>query len=120
MTIIHTIASGESCSNPDAAVFALIERCAETWAACERLDVEPSSAIHEAAAARSTELGRLACELEQQIAEAEVRTLEGLLAKIRSIRRAEFDNDQMPAVLESLERDVQRLTPAVAVRCAVR
>lgn len=120
MTIVETINSAESCSNPDAAVFAMIERCTDTWAACERLDVESSSAVHEAATARSSELCRLACELEQQIAEAEVRTLEGLLAKIRSIRRAEFDNNQMPGVLESLERDVQRLTPAVAARCAAR
>jgi hypothetical protein len=80
-----------STPSPDAALFVLIEQIADTWR--RQLDDEA--------------LGAEACNLERQLITAKVETAKGLAAKIRAIIDAEFDPEDMPAILERLAEDAE-------------
>jgi hypothetical protein len=51
---------------------------------------------------------------------AEVSSPESLAAKIRAIRRAEFDAEDMPAILDRLAKDAERVGAARRSRPARR
>jgi len=106
-------AEGSTTSNPDAAVFAAIRRCAALWRQCKSLDEKPCSPTYEASTARADELCTEACDLEWRIAKATVRTAKGLSAKICAIRRADFDKSDFPEILQILERDATRVAVAI-------
>jgi len=102
---------------PDAPLFEMIERCAMAWRESTRFDeawaklkrAGGDSAKIEQLFERSKQLGSEAIDLEWKIREAEVFTPQGLAAKISAIRRAEFNDGDMPAILELLERDAERI-----------
>jgi hypothetical protein len=98
--------------NPYADVFHAIGHCAALWRECQCLDERPGSPTYEASVARATELLHEACDLERKIAMAEVSTPQALAAKIRTIRDAEFDEEDMPAILERLALDAERIAAA--------
>jgi hypothetical protein len=104
------MAKAASCSttskqNSDAELLAMIRRCDELWREAERLDEKPNAASN----ARAIELCREACVLEWKIVDAKVISPESLAAKIRAIRRAEFDAEDMAAILDRLAIDAERI-----------
>jgi hypothetical protein len=97
----------------DSELFALINSCAAAWQEGHKLDAEAAKMRGDAAAAvraRSRKLLDRACDLEVEIVEAEVRTLDGLIAKIRAIRAAEFKD--ITPILATLLTDAERIAAA--------
>lgn len=86
--------------NPDAALLTAIEDAKRAWREVRRRD--DSDPGLDVAAAK-------AIKLERQIARMPAMTIEGYNAKILSIREAEFDEDDLLAIMFRLGRDAERL-----------
>jgi hypothetical protein len=107
MTHIHSSTSPLPSSNPDIALFALIDQVTATWnesLRLSRLEFTPAydKGRHNAATDE-------ACSLERQLITVEVKTGKGLAAKIRAIAAADFDKADMPEIFKRLARDAERI-----------
>jgi hypothetical protein len=107
------IATPTATADPDAWIFQAIDRVAALYAEAEPFaDVAPSEPNYQACEARRSELCFEAYDWEWDIATAEVSTPTALAAKIRAIKAAGFDQDDMPAILDGLAADAERIAAA--------
>ncbi len=95
--------SFSSNGNADAELLALIAKIAANWQECFRLEElgdrdRVTALIHEID------------DLEHSLIDAEVTTAIGLAAKIRAIRDAQFEAEDMAHILDRLAVDANRIT----------
>src|ERR1700741_4354903 len=103
MTHLHPITRPAPTPNPDADLQALLERIEACWRECAELDEVgwPS----EKAKALTAE----ACRLERQLIDTAAHTHRELVIKIKAIKAAEFDGDDLPEILDGIAKDIERI-----------